>query len=210
MTKVSEPMKLSHCRRRACSASTLDPEHGASLITVLLILVIVSLIGVGSAQIALMGERGSRSSRDIQVAWQSAEAALIDADIDLYNNVASTSRTRVFDGKTTSSFPSSGCGTSGDSKGLCASVTSGKPNWLIVDFTGSTDVTTLGDYTGRSFSAGGTGTQPALKPRYVIEPVLAQTGDKASLEQEVVYRVTAMGFGPRTDIQAVLQMLYRN
>ncbi|NML87021.1 MAG: pilus assembly protein, partial [Polaromonas sp.] len=25
-----------------------------------------------------------------------------------------------------------------------------------------------------------------------------------------VYRVTAMGFGPRVDIQAVLQMIYRD
>ena len=51
-------------------------QAGASLIVVLLLLVIVSILGAGAAQIATMGERSARNDRDMQVAWQSAEAAL--------------------------------------------------------------------------------------------------------------------------------------
>ena len=174
---------------------------------VLLILVVVSLLGVGSAQIALMGERGARNDRDQQVSWQAAEAGLIDAELDLWN--ASSTRISVFDGKTISAFPSVGCGNSGNAKGLCAAVTSGKPAWLTVDFTSSAQTTTFGMFTGRVFEAGGVGIQPAQAPRYIIEPISAKTGDESNPQQEILYRVTAMGFGPRSDIQSVTQMLYR-
>ena len=187
-------------------------QRGASLIMVLLILVVVSIVGVGGAQIALMSERGARNSRDLQIAWQGAEAALIDADIDMFNNTAASTRKVVFDGKSVSAFPAAGCGTAGNAVGLCASVDTGKPNWLVANFaasSGTLEVTEIGTFTERVFAAGSTGLQPALKPRYIIEPIVAKVGDKASPEPEVVYRVTSMGFGPRRDIQAVLQMLYR-
>ncbi|HUD33331.1 MAG TPA: PilX N-terminal domain-containing pilus assembly protein, partial [Variovorax sp.] len=76
-----------------------DPsQRGVSLIVVLLILVVVSVLGVGGAQIALMAERGSRNDRDMQVAWQAAEAALMDAEFDIHGpNTAAASRRAVFD-----------------------------------------------------------------------------------------------------------------
>lgn len=177
---------------------------------VLLILIVVSLLGVGSAQIALMSERGARNDRDQQVAWQAAEAGLIDAEIDMWNSTST--RISVFDGKTTYAFPDTGCGTSDISRGLCAAVTSGKPAWLTADFTdtsSSAPTTTFGTFTSRTFETGGAGIQPAQAPRYLIEPIIALTGDKANPEREVLYRVTTMGFGPRKDIQSVVQMLYR-
>ena len=189
-------------------------QRGASLIMVMLILVIVSLLGVGGVQIALMSERSARNDRDQQVAWQAAEAALIDAEVDLIDPTAT--RQAVFDAKNQIAFYS-GCGTAtsvstGKSLGLCAlnTDTAVKPAWLTADFTitGSTAMTTeYGQFTGRSFAAGGKGIQPALKPRYVIEVVPDPYGDKS--DPKFIYRVTAMGFGPRADIQAVLQMIYR-
>jgi len=47
-------------------------QTGASLIMVMLILIVVSILGVGAAQIALMSERSARNDRDMQIAWQSA------------------------------------------------------------------------------------------------------------------------------------------
>ena len=61
----------------AIARRSRQAEAGASLIMVMLILVVVSLLGVGGAQIALMSERGARNDRDQLVAWQAAEAALI-------------------------------------------------------------------------------------------------------------------------------------
>jgi type IV pilus assembly protein PilX len=184
-------------------------QRGASLIMVLLILVVVSMLGVGGAQIALMSERGARNDRDQQMAWQAAEAGLIDAENDIWNPAVTSTRRAVFDGKSIADFPSSGCGTSGNALGLCAAVSTGKPAWLTADFTSSAATTAFGTFTSASFESGGAGIQPAQVPRYIIEPVISQTGDAANPEQEVLYRVTSMGFGPRADIQSVVQMLFR-
>lgn len=178
-------------------------QRGASLIMVMLILVVVSLLGVGGAQIALMSERGARNDRDLQVAWQAAEAALLDAELDMTN-----SRPTIFDGQNASAFIA-GCGTSGTSIGLCVPNTA-KPAWRSVDFTNvSTTAPTVefGHFTHRSFAAGGVGIQPAQKPRYMIE--LVRDPAAPPTKMTYIYRVTAMGFGPRADIQAVLQMIYR-
>ena len=190
----------------------LITQSGASLIMVLLILVVVSMLGIGGAQIALMSERGARNDRDQQMAWQAAEAGLIDAENDIWNPAVTSTRRVVFDGKSVADFPSSGCGTSGNARGLCAAVSSGKPAWLTADFTVTSSgaaTTAFGTFTSASFESGGAGIQPAQVPRYIIEPVISQTGDAANPEQEVLYRVTSMGFGPRADIQSVVQMLFR-
>jgi type IV pilus assembly protein PilX len=223
-------------------------QKGVTLIMVLLILVVVSLLGVGGAQIALMSERGARNDRDQQLAWQSAEAGLIDAETDLiYHSTpalcasafpASCPSTRprgdwLFDGASTSVFLdcvdtsssifNDSLGTSGASAtpvykdGMCKTVSSGNPAWLAVDFTDtSSDATTVafGTYTGANFVTGEVGVQPALAPHYIIEPISTadlrvEKADASGRDTEIVYRVTVMGFGPRTDIQAVVQMLYR-
>lgn len=180
-------------------------EKGMSLIMVLLVLVVVSMLGVSSAQIGLLGERSARNDRDQQIAWQAAEAALLDADIEM----TSGSRLANFDGKNLLPFLS-GCGSTGDSRGLCALNINPKPAWLTVDYLAegsSAPTTELGTFTARSFDAGSSGIRPAKKPRYVIEPILDPSSDVT--DPTYLYRVTAMGFGPREETQAVLQMTYR-
>ncbi len=187
-------------------------QRGMSLVMVLIILVVVSILGVGSAQIALMSERGARNDRDQLLAFQSAEAGLVDAEMDINPAVNSAStRKSIFDGKSIVDFPPSDCGTSGTSKGLCAQPpTSGKPAWLTVNFSDTSATapsTAFGTFTARTFAAGGAGVQPAQAPRYVVEPVTVLSGDPSN--PDILYRVTAIGYGPRTDIQAVVQMLFR-
>jgi type IV pilus assembly protein PilX len=199
--------------KTSCSKACYSTKHavanqaGASLIMVLLILVVVSVLGVGGAQIALMSERSARNDRDQQIAWQAAESGLLDAESDIFDPLST--RKTTFDGKNQTSF-TIGCGTGGNARGLCALPTAGKPAWLTADFTnvsGTAPSVAYGTFTGQVFSAGAVGIQPALTPRYVIEILPDTIGDKS--DPSFVYRVTAMGFGPRTDIQAVLQMLYR-
>lgn len=191
-------------------------QRGASLIMVMIVLTIVSLLGTAAIQISMMSERGARNDRDMQLAWQAAEAALMDAENDLFGPGAS-SRRAVFTPNTNSSMFVDGCGTSGSSIGLCRLVAAGKPSWLTADFTNTTSsapAAAYGSFTGRSFAAGGAGAQPAKVPRYIIEAI-KDPGDTNALmctgdECKYVFRVTSMGFGPRDDIQAVLQMTYRN
>jgi len=202
-------------------AAAPKAERGASLIMVMIILTIVSMIGIAGIQISTMSERGARNDRDYQVAWQSAEAGLLDAESELSAPGTSTRRT-VFDPASVNAEFVDGCGTSGTSRGLCTLklATSDKPAWVTANFdlTGNAAPTAeYGQFTGRTFAAGGPGVQPARRPRYVIEAIPDNLGkgseDREDTEGEkdkkYVFRVTSMGFGPRADIQAVVQMVYR-
>jgi type IV pilus assembly protein PilX len=189
-------------------------ERGVSLIIVMIVLTIVSLIGVAAIQISTLSERSARNDRDQQMAWQSAEAALLDAELDIIDPVIST-RNATFQDQ--SAFLP-GCGSSGLNQGLCELVSAGKPAWLTVDFdaTGAGAPTIeYGTFTGgRVFASGTAGVQPARPPRYVIEPIIDQNGggdsrDTSALTRKYVYRVTSMGYGPRQNIQAVLQVTVR-
>lgn len=178
-----------------------------SLIVVMLLLIVISILGVGGAQIAVMGERGARNDRDMQIAWQSAEAALLDAECDIHGPCASSRRV---DFSSPTAFAPD-CSLTG----LCALAQTGQPAWLAVNFslTGSAAHTTeFGAFTGRSFPAGAVGVQPAKKPRYIVEMIPDRFTDRDATHPPTayLYRVTAMGFGPRDDIQAVIQSIYRN
>lgn len=180
---------------------------------VMLILIVVSILGVGAAQIAILGERSARNDRDYQVAWQSAEAALLDAEFDIRGDTSITAaREDLFTANNQIAFVE-GCGTSGSSKGLCLPTVAGKPVWLQVDFAATnTPTAEFGQFTGRSFDAGGLGVKPVRRPRYMVEALSDAEifGDKsAKAKKKLVYRVTAMGFGPREDIQAVIQTVFR-
>jgi type IV pilus assembly protein PilX len=204
---TSTSTSLTRMRRQAAR------QRGASLAMVLIVMTVVSLLGVAGIQIAAMSERGARNDRDQQLAWQSAEAALMDAEFDIFGPVVSSTRRSLFGPHPDLTAFAPGCGTSTTNAGLCALVTSGKPAWMTVDFTatGSAAPTTaFGTYTARSFQAGGAGVQPAKAPRYVVEAIRDPNDrDLSSTDPKFIYRVTAMGFGPRADIQAVLQMYYR-
>jgi type IV pilus assembly protein PilX len=196
------------------SLQKLNRQDGVSLILVMMVLAIVSLLGVAGIQIATMGERSARNDRDMQVAWQAAEAALVDAEFDIFGPTASVRRSIFEQSNNISNFVT-GCSNTGNNVGLCLPSTVGRPVWLTVDFTNTTNsarTTAFGTYTARTFSAGGLGTQPAQLPRYIIEaiPDTEQSDLTAKPPKYIyMYRVTAMGFGPRSNIQAVLQMIYR-
>ncbi|WP_265646105.1 pilus assembly PilX family protein [Verminephrobacter aporrectodeae] len=203
----------------SASARKLRQERGLSLIIVMLILIVVSLLGIAGVRIAMMAERGTRNDRDLQIAWQAAEAALVDAEMDIEGQPASSTNKRnaVFkQGDVDLSQFVSGCGSTGTSIGLCSlNPKEEKPAWLAVNFekTG-TDARTVefGKFTGRNFPAGATGIQPVKPPRYVIEPIPDEesTMIDTPAKKKFLYRITAMGFGPKGDTQVVLQMIYRN
>ena len=195
-------------------------QSGASLIVVLLILVVVTILGVGGAQIALMGERAARNDRDYQIAWQSAEAALLDAEFDIQGpNAAANNRMALFATGNNQAFVVD-CGTPGnDNRGLCETATTAtKPVWLTVNLEATdtaTQATLVGTFTGRDFNVQtGGGLGPARTPRYVVEilrdrEIFSDIGTNNAPPDNYLYRVTAMGFGPRPDIQGVVQMLFR-
>lgn len=187
-------------------------SRGFSLITTLILLTVVTLLGLGASQIVLLSERATRFDRDSQIAYQAAEAALIDAEFDIRGpNASVAQRMNTFSNTSGLGFIE-GCGT-GTSLGLCMPAAEGqKPVWYAVDFTDETAAARtvrFGDFTGRTFSTGTTGIRSEIAPRYIIEVLTDTTPGSGSSAQKKLFRVTAMGFGPRKETQAVLQMIFR-
>lgn len=195
-------------------------QRGISLIIVMLILIVVTIVGIGGAQLALLGERSTRYDRDRLIAAQAAEAALKDAEADIAgigdgsNNVATT-RSAQFTAGNGGIFVA-GCGTLGNTRGLCAPPADiDKPVWATVDFldvSSSAPTVEFGTFTARTFPSG-QGVEPELKPRYIIELIDDQDrGNDASASatpRPKMYRITAIGFGPRKEVQVVMQTAYR-
>lgn len=187
-------------------------SRGFSLITTLILLTVVTLLGLGASQIVLLSERATRFDRDSQIAYQAAEAALIDAEFDIRGpNASVAQRMNTFSNTSGLGFIE-GCGT-GASLGLCMPAAEGqKPVWYAVDFTdesAAAKTVRFGDFTGRTFSTGATGIRSEIAPRYIIEVLADTTPGSGSSAQKKLFRVTSMGFGPRKETQAVLQMVFR-
>lgn len=187
-------------------------QSGFSLITTLILLIVVTVLGLAASKIVLMSEKTSRFDRDTQIAFQAAEAALVDAEIDIQgtkdaagNYVVSGLRMGQFDSKTASTFVN-GCGT-GTQRGMCKPTTGAKPIWYQVEFTdesANAKTVKFGEFTNREFSVGSKGIRPEMAPRYIIDYI----EDTAS-PGKLLYRITAMGFGPRKETQVVLQVVFR-
>jgi type IV pilus assembly protein PilX len=193
-----------------------SPQAGSSLIVVMIMLTVISAIGVISARLALFSERSARNDRDQQIAFQGAEAALLDAELDTMGPNTSTDKRvcKFLPGQNGSEFVA-GCG-SGTKAGLCTSLTIQGEAWKDVKAeyssetgTSSTNKTAeYGQFTGQTLPSGSIGLS-AKKPRYTIERVSATVFDQNKKPAGVddAYLVTAMGFGIREETRVVLQTL---
>jgi type IV pilus assembly protein PilX len=62
-----------------------NKQKGAALVIALLMLIVLMMLGIAAMQTSLQSEMMSRNQRDRQIAWQAAEAALLDAEYDIGN-----------------------------------------------------------------------------------------------------------------------------
>ncbi|OGB26485.1 MAG: pilus assembly protein [Burkholderiales bacterium RIFCSPLOWO2_02_FULL_57_36] len=194
----------------------LCKQRGVSLVVSLLMLIAVMLLGLSATQIALQSEKASRNDRDRQIAFQAAEAGLLDAEMDIENSPdPARSRSIIFSREIAYAF-TDGCG-NGDANpflGLCAHVADGAaPAWLTVDLLNdspSAASVPFGKFTGQTFQVG-EGSLPAKLPRYIIE-LMPYNGPGESAElssRSYFYRITGIGFGMRDTTLVVLQTFYR-
>ena len=185
------------------------PQHqrGVSLIVVLILMSALFLVVAFGARLSLLGEKTSRNDRDRQIAFQAAEAALSDAEIDLMGpNAAANSRVCETSSKQTGLFVE-GCGATTTNRGLCTnSATSSL--YKSVNFEDTDDSTRryvkLGEYTGGRNTGFATDSSalPAQMPRYIIEIVQYP---RPRSTNETAFLVTAMGYGLNQKTQVMLQ-----
>jgi type IV pilus assembly protein PilX len=197
-----------------------SPQWGFSLIVVLLLLLVATVLGVGAAQVSLVNERSARNDRDTEVAFQAAEAALVDAETDVLGpNDDTRQRLCLFNRQDVTGFVD-GCGGVGKQQGLCAPAEPGTdPAWMSVDLsTDSGRSVAYGTFTGQTYFSGDAatgmraGALPARAPRYIVEAVRNRGGWQANALQSAsaqdasyLFRITAIGYGMRDETQVVLQ-----
>jgi type IV pilus assembly protein PilX len=194
-------------------------QCGVTLVVTLLMLVVVLLLGIAATQIALQSEKSSRNDRDRQIAFQAAEAALLDAEMDIEHSPdASKSRSHLFANDSMLGFPGetgNACG-SGEKNvylGLCRHAPEGAtPVWQAVNFmdvaANTTSSVPYGRFTGQSFQTG-SGSLPGRTPRYIVELMLYKKPGERADKLSYFYRITAIGFGTRETTQVALQTFYR-
>jgi type IV pilus assembly protein PilX len=195
--------------------TTLPVQRGIALVTAMIMLIVISIIAIAGAQLAIGSKRMASNQRDRDLALQAAEAALLDAEMDIQGVSAPAGRSALFSGTTLNVLPFvAGCntGTSGAAafQGLCDPILNGTPNWLSVDFAqtnGTARTVAYGTFTGRVFPTAANGLLPAALPRYIIEPI-ADTSPGAN-ESTYVFRITAVGYGANAATRAMLQSYYR-
>lgn len=194
-------------------------QNGATLITVLVMLLLILMLGLAAAQVALQGEKAARNDRDRYIAFQAAESALLDAEMDIEQSPdPARSRSHIFARYSAMGFPLPGdascaSGVSNIYLGLC-SVVGGDSNstWKNINFFDDTSAgihtVPYGRFTGNQFLTD-VAALPARKPRYVIELIVDRKVPDLNGRSAYFYRITAIGYGARVSTQVVLQSFYR-
>lgn len=185
-------------------------QNGVSLIVVLILMSALFLIAAFGARLSFLGEKSSRNDRDRQIAFQAAEAALGDAEIDLMGpNAATNSRVCATSSKQVPLFVD-GCGNTDATRGLCTNATN-QPLYKSIDFeeTGnSRRYVKLGEYTGGRQAGFATDSSalPAQMPRYIIEAFpYTRPRSGASNATEYAFLITSLGYGLNQKTQVMLQ-----
>lgn len=202
-------------------------QQGMSLVLALSMLLIVMLLQLSAAHVVLQNEKAARNDRDRQLAFQSAEAALLDAEADISQAPgAAGSRSAVFASASGAETFVQGCGAGIDNPllGLCRNMgASAPPAWQTADFMNddpsAAKTVPYGRFTGHVLQASdqrpphgaSSGAPlPARLPRYIIEALAYnKPGEAADADRQAYfYRVTAMGFGMRDSTRVILQTVY--
>ena len=174
--------------------SRMPGQRGISLVIVMIFLVILSALGVTAMQSSTFSSRIARNESDRNLAFQAAEAALRDAELDIKNLRVDNSLCTTSTAGCRTELISRGDGFDGScTLGRCDPSQIATPVW---------EDTTKWATTGASVAYGtytGAAALPvvAQQPRYLLEYF--------PLGESTVYRVTAVGFGANTSTQIMLQ-----
>ncbi|MDA0791281.1 MAG: PilX N-terminal domain-containing pilus assembly protein [Proteobacteria bacterium] len=182
---------------------THSPQRGIALFLTLTILLLLTIIGVSSVQTTSMQERMARNFRDVNMAFQGAEAAVREAEDFIELSPSFTTFPEV--GEACQSHVSL------DGNGLCNSE-DGTMHWKSTDWSDGSS-----DYIQATTTAAQLGA--AAGPRYVIEYVakvtieqdtlnIGNVGEGGSSGRAYIYRITARGTGGTNQSHAMIQGLY--
>lgn len=194
-------------------------QRGVAMIFVLIMLAIVMVVVTVSARLALLSERSARNDRDRQIAFQAAEAALNDAELDIMDPDAGDRSCRFADSAATGIRAGEGCSNdaANSTRGVCGfdpvTEASGTPIYKSINWDDTSNArryVNYGEYTSRAtaFQVGSAGT-PAVLPKYIIVQIPGGTslllGGQTQLAGVPTFKVYALGYGASRDTQVMLE-----
>jgi type IV pilus assembly protein PilX len=214
------PTTFAKSRQKRHQPIALHHQRGIALIFVLLMMSIAIAMALITSRVTLFGEKSARNDRDRQIAFQSAELALGDAERDIMD--INTTRGCKFG--TTQLIPDEGqCLNTAAGRGVCgaaATISTGNvtPTYKLIDWDESSDTNRryarLGEFTDTVNDLQvGTGVGPARTPTYVIVTpgnVKARlnslvNGKPVPIIADGNYLVYAMGYGINPQTRVLLE-----
>jgi len=201
-------------------------QRGAILVVTLMFLLVVTMLAITALRVSTGEERMAGNLKDWNIAMQAAEAALRDAEFDVYgvcsvNTTTCTPRSPFVSGGTLFGSQSGGtaygtCNSSTSYKGAClapASALATQEN-VNLDITswktsGSTTLNpvTYGTYTGAAALPTSGISAVSTQPQYIVEAM--QPNSALYKPGTYVYRITARGWGRNPNTQVTLQSIWQ-
>jgi len=178
-------------------------QQGAVLVISLIILLVMTLIGITGMQTTVLEEKMAGNMRDQNLAFQAAESALRNGEMDTGANYSLTS----------SFLPS--C-----ANGLCKPSATAVPVWADPTTTNpviwSSSTNTIA-YASQNVGVGVAPLDPivyANPPEYIVElldqpPKVAGQSLKGSAIPIETFRITARGIGGTTTASTMVQSIYK-
>ncbi|MDZ7925607.1 MAG: pilus assembly protein [Marinagarivorans sp.] len=170
--------------------NTVKNQKGFVLIFSLVILLIITTIGTSLIQTGTIEEKMAAATRNKDIAFQAAEAALAAAEAQL---ALATPNDADFKADCT--------------KGLCIPAQTGLANWeRAIAWTNAT-----------TFTSANIITTVAKQPQYIIEHLksvggnnimMTNYGENVTENPLKYYRITARGYGATEDARVLLQTTY--
>ena len=192
-------------------------QRGAILMISLIFLVILTLIGISAMSTTTFEEKMAGSSRDWNLAFAAAEAAVRDAEYDITSKYLPNQAAAVRPGGVSglSGFgdqtdaENNTCSTSGSAfkEGLCRR-NAGQPTTVATFASNDTFSVSYGTYTGAvaaSYLIKGV----AQQPRYIITGFKTATTGSSVATPVIFYEITARGFGSNPNTQVTLREVFR-
>jgi type IV pilus assembly protein PilX len=193
-------------RRRRNAIAAPQRQRGAILVIALMFLVLLTIISVSSISGVTLEEKMAGNMREQNVAFQAAESALRDAEIDLETGIGGTGNR---DPMTIAASFANNC-SGAFTFGVCLQPAAPPATWQaqIVtpstwDWTNANKTTAYGTFTGAAALVG-----VVRQPRYVVE-YLQEKDDTSTTPATRFFRISARGWGANANTTVTLQTVYR-